>query len=229
MFDSQEISITEFMVRLGGIHYQSFDDGPGPRTVMWFAGCSLRCRGCINPHLWPADSGESLSIEDASRRLRIGRERGDRGVTFLGGEPFQQPEALAVLCAFVHGAWPITPGVPRLILYSGYTFEVLRARANPAIDSALAMADALIDGPFAAAQADDTLAYRGSRNQRVIDLPRTLSSGHLTTLNWDRPQIGLTGGRIIISPALADRIGLPAVTARHCGELPPTPQHPGDS
>ncbi len=217
------------MVRLGGIRYQSFDDGPGPRTVMWFAGCTLRCPGCINPHLWPANSGESVTIEEAGRRLLIGRERGDRSVTFLGGEPFQQPAALAALCAFVHGAWPITPNIPRLILYSGYTFEALRARANSAIDSALAMADALIDGPFVAAQADDNLAYRGSRNQRVIDLPRTLSSGHLTCLNWDRPQIQLTAGRILVSPALADRIGLPATAARRCGELPAADPHSGDS
>jgi anaerobic ribonucleoside-triphosphate reductase activating protein len=220
--------MTKLTVRLGGIRHQSFDDGPGPRTVLWLAGCSLRCRGCINPHLWPADSGESLSLEDASRRLLIGRERGDQGVTFLGGEPFQQPEALAALCAFVQGAWPSAPNIPRLILYSGYTFEALCARANPAIDSALAMADALIDGPFEAAQADESLAYRGSRNQRIIDLPQTLSNGRLTLLNWDRSQIRLIDGQIITSPALANRIGLPAVAGRHCGELPAASQHPGD-
>lgn len=229
MFESQEVSITEFLIRLGGIRYQSFDDGPGPRTVIWFAGCSLRCPGCINPHLWPADSGESVTLEEAGRRLRIGRERGDRGVTFIGGEPFQQPEALAALCTFVCDTWPNAPDVPRLILYSGYTLETLRARANLAIDSALAMAEVLIDGPFMTAQADDNLAYRGSRNQRVIDLPRTLRNGHLATLNWDRPQIKLTAGRILLSPALADRIGLLATVARHCGELLAADPHPGDS
>lgn len=205
-------------VRIGGLRYGLYDEGPGPRTVIWFAGCPLACPACINPQLWPADSGELVSLDEAGRRLLAGRAHGDRGVTFVGGEPMAQPEALAALCALIRREWPPTSGLPLIILYSGYTLEALRARRSSAVEAALAAADVLVDGPFVAALAADTLGYRGSRNQRVIDLSATLRAGRVVTLDWDRPRITLSRGRIVTTPALARRLNLPVTPARHCGQ-----------
>lgn len=211
--------MTDLTVRVGGLRYRSFDEGPGPRTVLFFAGCAVRCIGCHTPQLWSRQAGVAVTVEEAGRRLRAGRDLGDRGISFVGGEPTEQPEALAALCRLVQQEWPLSPSVPRLIVYSGHTFEALRARQDAAIEAALAAADVLIDGPFVAAQADANLGYRGSRNQRVIDLPETLRAGRVVTLDWDRPRITLTAGRIVTTLPMARRLSLPVSPARHCGEL----------
>lgn len=206
-------------IHLGGLRHSSFDEGPGSRTVVWLSGCPIRCPSCINPQLFSIDAGESVPLEEAGRRVLAGQAHGDQGISFVGGEPFFQPEALAALCVLVRRAYPPTPGIPLLIVYSGYTYELLRARRHTAIDVVLSTADILIDGPYIAAQADEAaLAYRGSRNQRVIDLGATQAAGRIITLDWDRPRITLIKGQIVLPPALAIRLGLPALTERHCGE-----------
>lgn len=204
--------------RHGGIAHGSFDDGPGSRTVLWFAGCPLACPGCINRQLWPADSGEAIPVGTAVQRLLDGRALGDHGVTFLGGEPTAQPDALAALCEAVAAEWPATRGYPRVIVYSGYTYEALRDRRHPSVDRALALADVLVDGPYVAARAHPDLGFRGSANQRVIDLPATAAAGRVVTLDWDSPRIHIIRGRVVASAGVARRLGLPVTAARECGE-----------
>lgn len=207
-------------VRLGGLRYHSLQEGPGKRTVLWFAGCSLGCVGCINLQLWPVESGEATSIPHTRELLTKGRAQGDCGVTFVGGEPFDQPEALAELCEFVANTWPATAHPPRLIVYSGYTLEILAARTSLAINRVLAHADVLIDGPFISALSDPNLGYRGSANQRVIDLRRTLATGVVQMLNWDRPRLNiLPDGTVITAPDVAEHLKLSAAGSRHCGQL----------
>jgi anaerobic ribonucleoside-triphosphate reductase activating protein len=99
--------------------------------------------------------------------------RGVRRVTFSGGEPFAQPEPLAAVAAVLKDM-----GL-HILIYSGYTFEELRERAltEPAVAALLGTGDLLVDGPFILAQRDMSLAYRGSHNQRIIDLPASIRTG----------------------------------------------------
>jgi anaerobic ribonucleoside-triphosphate reductase activating protein len=206
-------------VRVGRIRHQSLDEGPGYRTVLWFAGCSIRCIGCQTPELWSRASGQAVLLDVVRRALDRGQAIGDRGVTMIGGEPFDQPEALAELCEHVKSTWPSSTSAPRLMLYSGYTIETLQSRNDPAVARALTTADVLVDGPFIQTLFDANLAYRGSRNQRLIDLPRTFEAGNVITLDWDRPRITIhTDGIAVMSPAVANQIGLAANLGRHCGQ-----------
>lgn len=217
---SDEAAATQGMiVRVGRIRYQSLDEGPGYRTVLWLAGCSIRCSNCQVPELWPGTSGRAVPLAAVKRAIDCGREFGDQGVTMVGGEPMDQPGALAELCEHVQRTWPRSPSAPRLMLYSGYTLEVLQARNDPAVSRALTAADVLVDGPFVQALFDANLAYRGSLNQRLIDLPRTLETGKVVTLDWDRPRVTIhSNGVAVTTPGVAQLIGLETVLGRHCGQ-----------
>jgi organic radical activating enzyme len=158
-------------------------------------------------------------------RVCRGIALGDVGISVVGGEPFDQPAALAVLVREVAARWPRCGDIPRIIVYSGYTYEALVVRHEPLVRTALRFVDVLIDGPFVRALADRNLAYRGSSNQRVIDVPATLRSGAVVTVkNWDTPKIDIyPDGHITLTPAL--RHLLPANTSklptRHCGQESP--------
>ncbi len=167
-------------------------------------------------------SGQGVALEKIWCVLDYGRTLGDMGVTFVGGEPLDQPQALAEMCEYVRDTWPLTKWAPRLIVYSGYTFEELQAGNDPAVFRALAAADVLVDGPFIQALFDANLGYRGSRNQRVMDLQRTLETGHVVTLDWDRPRITIhTNGVAVMSPVVARQIGIGVSLERHCGQQGP--------
>lgn len=101
------------------------------------------------------------------------------GVTLSGGDPMGQPSACADIVEHLKDI-----GV-HVIVYTGFTFEQLICANNAAIEKVLDLADVLVDGPFIAALRDESLAYRGSSNQRVIDLARTRQTGILCLLDWD--------------------------------------------
>ncbi len=118
-------------------------EGPGLRYAIWVQGCSLRCAGCCNPLLLDPNGGSLVPIatlldEVTAHRCAI------EGISVLGGEPFDQPEALA---AFLQGARALGLGV---IVFSGFTLEELRARRDAATDEVLDNTDLLIDGRFVA-------------------------------------------------------------------------------
>ena len=208
-------------MRLARIEHQSPHDGPGLRTVVWFAGCSLRCTGCINPQLWPTQSGDEWSSADVKRMLSRGQTKNDHGVTFVGGEPFEQPQALTELAEFVHATWTAREATPLTIAYSGYRLEELVAFRDPSILRALNTLDVLVDGRFIADQHDSTLGYRGSRNQRVLDLRTYRSSGtlHLLNAEWDQPRVTIYPNQIVMSPQLAARLKIQTTPERQCGEI----------
>ncbi len=208
------------MIQIYKHQHSSRHDGPGKRTVIWFSGCSLGCVGCINKQLWPSTSGQARAFSDVRGWLDEGRRRGDHGVTLLGGEPTEQPEALAEICSYVTQTWKALNSVPRLILYSGYTLEELVARKDGHILKALRLADVLVDGRFVIGEREDNLGYRGSRNQRVIDLVvwRERQEIRLLDHDWDTARIiVLPGGKGIMTPAMARRLGIHAQAERHCG------------
>ena len=146
-------------------------DGPGVRAVVFTQGCPHACPGCHNPQTHDPNGGQWLDVSELAAKLC--KHKGLRGVTFSGGEPFLQARELAALAVSLKAK-----GL-NIMIYSGYTYEELAqaATGDSAVAALLAVADVLIDGKYVQEERDLALAYRGSRNQRVIDLPATISSG----------------------------------------------------
>lgn len=165
-------------LRIAGIQKDSIVDGPGVRLSVYFQGCSHRCPGCHNPETHDPESGCEVTV--AGLTDIIDSCPFIDGVTLSGGEPFEQVQAAAAL------AGEVTSRSLNLVLYSGYTFEQLLASSysDPDIHFLLDSAYLLVDGPYIHAEQDYKLAYRGSRNQRLIDLPRSLISGH--AVEWEQ-------------------------------------------
>ena len=203
---------------IGGIETGGLAEGPGPRTVIWFQGCPIRCPGCYNPHLWPFDGGQEMTLAQILAEVKEGRARGDVGVSLVGGEPLAQPEACAELCVALHES-----GV-HVIVFTGLTYQdiVSLVEAIPAYEVILDNANVLVDGPFIRDEYDARIAYRGSRNQRVIDLRATQAHGHIVTLSreWDRQQTITIqpGGSMVTSAFLAQVFTGRRSRARNCGQ-----------
>jgi anaerobic ribonucleoside-triphosphate reductase activating protein len=134
-------------------------EGPGARYALWVQGCSIRCPGCCNPHLFAAAGGDVVPVRALLAEIRSARPAIE-GVTFLGGEPFEQAEALARLAK---GARALGLSV---MVFSGYTLEELRARADAGAASLLRATDVLVDGRYDAARPERERLWVGSRNQR---------------------------------------------------------------
>lgn len=141
---------------------RSCAEGPGWRAVVWVQGCSLRCRGCFNTHLWPTGGGRRVDPRALGRRL-AGLD-GVEGITVLGGEPFDQAHALAILTREVRAA------DRSVMVFTGYRLEELRQDGPPGSVDLLAQIDLLVDGPFATALPERTRPWVGSTNQRFIHL-----------------------------------------------------------
>lgn len=150
----------EPMLRVRRVLHSTTAEGPGLRTAIWFQGCSIRCKGCINPHLFSPRGGTQLPvaavIEDA---LAAGVE----GLTLIGGEPLDQPEAGHALAQAAR-----TEGLG-VIAFSGYEYETLRDR-DDATRAFLASLDLLVDGPYQEWNPETERALVGSANQRFIHL-----------------------------------------------------------
>ena len=150
-------------------------NGPGVRVTLFVSGCRNRCPGCFQPETWDFAYGSPFDREAEERVLSLLRPGYVRGLTVLGGEPFE-PENQRALYPFLLRFREAFPAKD-LWLFSGYTFETLLSGAHPRTEiteSILALGDVLVDGPFVEAQKDLTLRFRGSRNQRILSLPESL-------------------------------------------------------
>ena len=165
------------MLDLAGIVSDSIVDGPGIRTTVFCQGCPHHCEGCHNPETWEFGCGTPMEEE---RILEIVRSNPlCRGVTFSGGEPFAQAEGFARLAKLLKAHRY------EVAAYSGYTFEQL-LRGTPAQRELLGCIDVLIDGPFLLEQRSLQLPFRGSRNQRILDVPRSLAAGQAVSVTSPR-------------------------------------------
>ena len=149
------------MLELADIVTDSIVDGPGIRTTVFCQGCPHHCQGCHNPETWEFGCGTPMEEERIFEIIR--RNPLCRGVTFSGGEPFAQPEGFAKLAKLLKAAGY------EVASYSGYTFEQL-LRGTPGQRELLENIDVLIDGPFVMAERSLELYFRGSRNQRILDV-----------------------------------------------------------
>ena len=153
------------------IQSDSIVDGEGIRSVVWFQGCSHDCKECQNPETWDFNGGYEVSLDDVKKQIR--ELEYQKGVTFSGGDPMMQIEALAELTKYVHecnmDVW----------VYTGYTFEELMklAEKNPVYIDALNNIDALVDGRFVLELKSFDVKFRGSSNQRILDVKKSLKAG----------------------------------------------------
>lgn len=166
------------MLRVAGFSDDSIVDGPGIRTVVFFQGCPHRCPGCHNPETWPFEGGRLYSPDDILWRIQ--KNPLVKGVTLSGGEPFAQAEENAVLAILLKDAGY------EVAAYSGYTFEHLLNGA-PAQQKLLENLDVLIDGPYIKEERSLELLFRGSRNQRILNVEKSLAAKQAvleTDLRW---------------------------------------------
>lgn len=137
-------------------------EGPGLRSCVWFQGCRRHCEGCFATDTWPTSPNKMMAVEDILRQSQ--EDPLTEGITVLGGEPFEQPEALAEL---LQGAWQRKLST---IVFTGNTYEQLQASDNQCIENALHHIDVLIDGPFVQTRQSFKRPMIGSDNQRFIFL-----------------------------------------------------------
>ena len=166
------------MVKLAGIVPDSIVDGPGLRTTLFAQGCPHHCPGCHNPETWSFEGGHEVSADTVLGIVRFNPL--SRGVTFSGGEPFAQAEGFAEIARALHET-----GNYEVASYTGYTFEAL-LNGTPEQKKLLEQLDVLIDGPFIQAEKSLELAFRGSRNQRIIHVPKSLAAGEAVCITSGR-------------------------------------------
>ena len=164
----------ENSLKIAGIIRESITDGPGIRFVVFSQGCPHHCEGCHNMETWSFEGGNEVSID---KILEAIDENGlINGVTFSGGEPFAQPEG------FLKLAREIRKRNLGLMIYTGYLFEDLVAMADDNINELIHLADYIVDGPFVLEKRDISLKFRGSSNQRIIDVKETEKIGNLSKI-----------------------------------------------
>ena len=161
-------------LRIAGIVRESIVDGPGIRFTVFCQGCPHACEGCHNPETHDFAGGKDVSIDRLLEE--IDKDKLLAGVTFSGGEPFCQPEG------FVELGKKVKERGLNITAFSGYTLEELKEMSmqSAAVAELLELTDILIDGPFRKELRDLTLQFRGSSNQRVIDMNETRKCGEVT-------------------------------------------------
>ena len=166
-------ALKDITLRVAGIIEESIVDGPGLRFVLFLQGCRMHCKGCQNPQTRDFEGGTLVSAQEILERMQ-----GDplvHGITFSGGEPFEQAEALAPLAA------ELKRRGYHLMAFSGYTFEQLLQKDG--CRELLSLLDLLVDGPFVEEQKSLELRFRGSRNQRILNMAASREAGWTAVLD----------------------------------------------
>jgi anaerobic ribonucleoside-triphosphate reductase activating protein len=161
------------MIRTAGLVKESIVDGPGIRYVVFSQGCSHHCPGCHNPQTHSFDGGKMVEIDTIINQIESNPLLD--GITFSGGEPFEQAAAFAEL------AQRVKKDSFNIMIYTGYTYEeiVQYADIRPDWGKLLDLADLLVDGPFLQEKQSYMLKFRGSENQRIIDMNQTRLTGQI--------------------------------------------------
>jgi len=158
-------------IRLAGVVPESIVDGPGYRLAVFVQGCPHACPGCHNPGTHDANGGYMGDTDEIIAQM--GKNPLVRGVTLTGGEPMLQAAALLEVANAAKergmSVW----------CYTGFTLEALLRENNPDRAALLGAVDVLVDGPYIAHERSLDLLYCGSRNQRLIDMKRTLEAGEI--------------------------------------------------
>ena len=156
-------------LRIAGTVNDSIVDGPGIRFAIFTQGCSHHCEGCHNPHTHDFDAGELVTLESLFEKVKANPLLD--GVTYSGGEPFCQAKQLYILGVEIKKL-----GM-NIVTYTGYTFEYLTEHANPEnyYNELLSVTDYLVDGPFELDKRNILLRFKGSSNQRIINVKKSIA------------------------------------------------------
>ena len=161
-------------VRLASnLQSDSIVDGDGIRTVIWFQGCNHHCRECQNHETWNFDGGMDVDIEAIKEQLK--KLKYQTGITLSGGDPFFQASAAAEIAKFAHSI-----GL-NVWTYTGFTYDEI-INANDEKMELLKNTDVLVDGRFEIDKKSLACKFRGSTNQRVIDVKKSLEEGGVFTI-----------------------------------------------
>ena len=160
-----------------GIDKSSISNGPGVRVVLWVSGCTIHCKGCQNPESWDFCAGKVFDEDAKKELLEVLNKPYIRGITFSGGHPLEKEnqEAIYDLCKEIKDKYPKKD----IWLYTGYNYEFILSKK---ILDIIALCDVVIDGRYIEEQRDITLPFRGSKNQRLIDVKETLKQGTIITI-----------------------------------------------
>lgn len=165
-------------IRLAGIAYESLVNGPGMRRVFFSQGCVHNCKGCFNVDTHDFNGGELLNMDELI--LDVKENPMLKGITFSGGDPLEQAEK------FVYMAKAFKEIGLNIWCYTGYTFEYLRENSNEKNkwNELLNNIDVLVDGKFIENQKQDGLKFRGSLNQRIIDVKKSLEEDKVIQVSF---------------------------------------------
>ncbi len=161
-------NLEDIKIRIMDITHSSSVDGTGFRDVLFVNYCPHHCEGCHNPETWSKENGTYVSLKEVFEDLT---KSSMTNVTFSGGEPFEQAEELYILACAIKD-------IGRTIwIYSGYTFEQLMA--DDTKRKLLSKCDVLVDGKFDKTKTELNLKFRGSLNQRIIDIQKSMDKGEI--------------------------------------------------
>lgn len=176
------------------MHYSTIKDcdianGIGVRITLFVSGCTNHCKNCFQPQTWDFDFGEPFTEETEKKLLEMLKPDYINGLTLLGGEPMepQNQRALVPFLKRVREAYPNK----NIWCFTGFTYEILKTDGShprcEVTDEMLSLIDVLVDGRYVDELKDLTLQFRGSSNQRLIDMVKTRENGEVTLLpNNDR-------------------------------------------
>lgn len=156
-------------IKVLNIIQDSIVDGPGLRATIFFAGCPHKCKGCHNPESWNINYGEDYSIAEILSIIKSNTIT--QGVTLSGGDPFFQPKEAAALSKV------LKENGYNLWMYTGFKYEDILK--DPQQKALMTEADVLVDGKFVLEKKDLTLPFRGSSNQRIINVPKSLQENKI--------------------------------------------------
>ena len=151
-------------IRILGIKYGTSVDGIGLRTSLYCAGCENRCPGCHNPQSWDENGGDAITVNELYNRI----VEADMNITFTGGDPMLHPEGFIALASLIKRNTDKT-----IWCYTGYRFEELLS--HPIRRQLVELCDVIVDGRYIEKERDLSLHFRGSRNQRIIDVKASLN------------------------------------------------------
>lgn len=154
----------------GNIKFYDIANGPGVRVTLWVSGCENHCKGCFQPETWNYDYGKRID-SDVMKQIEDGLKKDYiSGFTLLGGDPFAPKN--------INDTHQLLKDIRRIIprdtgktiwVYTGYVYEYTHREHKELLEDI----DVLVDGPFMLAEKDISLVFRGSRNQRIIDIPKS--------------------------------------------------------
>lgn len=163
------------MIRYADIIHESVVDGSGIRLVVFLQGCPHHCAGCHNEQLISGEGGKQVSEQALAGMIIARLSPLHQGITFSGGDPLMQAEALCKVVELIKAERPAI----NIWVYTGYVYEEIKDLP------VLQHVDVLVDGPFIAAQKDLYLTFRGSANQRIIDVVQSKAAGQAVELFLD--------------------------------------------